>query len=131
MDLVMAGGRPPELTQDVVNRILSIVTPGMYAAQLARLARISLRTLDNWLLRGKKELDEGIQSIYVQFLLDFEEKKGKKIDELLERMERVDNFQSNAWLLERLDNENLSDNRADVKKLVDIVKEMTGESSHG
>lgn len=127
----MAGGRPPELTQDVVNRILSIVTPGMYAAQLARLARISLRTLDNWLLRGKKELDEGIQSIYVQFLLDFEEKKGKKIDELLERMERVDNFQSNAWLLERLDNENLSDNRADVKKLVDIVKEMTGESSHG
>ncbi len=117
-------GRPPQLDEELIDKLVNLTTRGIYIAQMARKAEVSEDALRIWLDRGKADQSNGIDSLYSQLFGKLNKKKAEKIDEYIESMEALKNYQSLAWLLGKIDPEHLSEHSEPYQKLKELVEQI-------
>lgn len=117
-------GRPSDLTDEVKARVLSAIPEVIVQAQVANRARIPKSTLCTWLSRGKKEQQQGIDSIYSQFSNDYYSKLSDVLKEILDKLrEGPKSYGAYTWLLERCFREDFGAESEDIKLLKALVYE--------
>ena len=89
------------LTPEVHQCILDAIPKVFTLTQVAAKSRISHQNLSNWLKRGKKELEEGQNTIFGQLFADYKEKQSEVAEAYLRDMSNLNSFQSVSWILER------------------------------
>jgi hypothetical protein len=120
--ILKGDGRPIDLDEKVVARVLDAI-PRVYSYnQIAGLCRIEPSTLRKWLYRGKVEHLEGKESIFAEFFLSFYEKRAECCEELLQFM-RFDkeNFKAASFLLERAYKKDFGVPNEDNRRFYDLV----------
>lgn len=95
-------GRPPKLTEVMIEQICDLVIAGSPIADAARMSGVSESTIYRWLALGKKP---GADAIYVLLVDRLSESSELSEFELLQDMRRAakrpENWRAIAWLLER------------------------------
>lgn len=112
-------GRPCHLTEEEAKRILEFVPRGLVLGQVARLAKVPKRTLSRWLKDGEDQADNPELSIFTQFWLDFEQKRGVEIDKMVDDVRnRLTNWQASWELLRSIAREDFGADSLDMKELL-------------
>lgn len=122
-------GRPPELTEATVKRILEQV-PGSYVmSQVARLALVSPQRLSEWLKKGKDDVYNGERSIYAQLAEKYEQLKAEDVKNLITKMLAKGAWQAHHEILKATapedfgkDSELYKELFADFQKLLQSVQ---------
>jgi hypothetical protein len=130
-------GRPTLLTRVIVGRAAQLIETVQYVETVAALLGINRRTFQRWLRDGARierrveggDLTELTNDELLR--LDFcrAVKKGlaQAEHDALERigMHSLENWQANAWLLERRHPERWGSDRAEMRKLARRAEELT------
>ena len=95
-------GRPPILTELIIEQICDFLVEGFSIARSARLAGISESTIHRWLAKGKLSEAEPIYKMLVERVREVVECSELELLQSL-RIAGQDskNWRSNAWMLER------------------------------
>ena len=95
-------GRPDKFTPERRAAIIDSISHAIPYEYAAEANGICEATLYNWLIRGRKDQMNGVESEYVKFLEDIKKTEEARIKKHLEKLsEGADKWQSNAWILER------------------------------
>ncbi|VTS03094.1 hypothetical protein [Tuwongella immobilis] len=109
-----AGGRPPALTPEILNRTVQYLPAVLYLETLAGLLEVDRTTMFRWMRRGRKEASrlslnskakpKESERLYLEFYHAI--KKGLAIGELnallaIRHAANRGSWQAAAWLLER------------------------------
>jgi hypothetical protein len=123
-------GRPTDLTDELIEQIISFV-PGNYSVnQVARMSGIPQQRISEWLTRGSHDLLNGINSITAQFTVKFRQAEGKEVKSLLAEMHDIGSFNSTSWLLEKCYPEDYGNDAPFAKEIRETfraLKEMKEE----
>lgn len=122
-------GRPSNLTEEVIERVLDVLPNAFTKRQVARLAKVSHQRLSDWLNWGMEDLDEDINSIYAQFAARYEEKKGKIIQDALLSLKEQNSFQSVSWLLEQCFPEEFGRNSDLIKEIWNNLNQVAAKGA--
>lgn len=98
----MAGGRPPKYTPERIKSILNSISNRIPYQLAAEANGISEETLYDWLRTGRKDLDEGNDTILARFSESLKNIEQKRMQTHLKKIKKnVKNWQADAWILER------------------------------
>lgn len=98
----MAGGRPPKYTPERIKAILKSIANRIPYQLAAEANGISEETLYDWLRTGRKDLDEGNDTILARFSESLKNIEQKRMQTHLKKLRKnVKNWQADAWILER------------------------------
>ena len=96
------GGRPSLFCKKTTDKILEAIGDVLVLSQASAMARISRQTLYNWLMEGKKDIEENNLTDKAVFFYDVKMVQAKQIKKIqLNIRNAIPNWQSQAWLLER------------------------------
>src|SRR5689334_697114 len=76
------------LNEEATEIIVKNTSRGMTIAQIARLSCLSKSSLRNWLVRGEKDLEENVSSIFSQLWIRVEEIRGNEIASMLDDVKK-------------------------------------------
>ena len=97
-------GRPIKLNEDKMQQICKWLTAGHFIEQAASLSGVSPSSIYNWLSQGKRDIDEGNETIYSEFLEKVVESKAKAEALFLNTVRQAAAngvWQAATWYLER------------------------------
>ena len=97
-------GRPIKLNEDKMQQICKWLTAGHFIEQAASLSGVSPSSIYNWLSQGKRDIDEGNETIYSEFLEKVVESKAKAEALFLNTVRQAAQngvWQAATWYLER------------------------------
>lgn len=98
--------------------IMECVEIGMPYIYAGHAARISEKTLYNWLERGANDFDQGIDSEFSRFLQDIDQALSGRLKKHLNRINEGDKcWNSSAWMLERRWRKHFGQDAAVVEEL--------------
>ena len=131
MTEVNLGGRPCEYNAKDHAAIVEAFKHTIVLSNVAGQVRRTKDTIRSWLKRGKKDLDEGIDSEIARFFVDVKESVANTIRGLEERLLNGDEtrWQRFAWYLERCAREDYGADGgiiAEIKAEFDEIKKMKG-----
>lgn len=125
-------GRPLELTQEKMDHILSFVSDYMIPSQIARAAQVHQRNLARWLDKGSEDFENGVDSIYAQFCLKFEEERSKVVKRLSDSILATGKWDATWEILQVVDRENFGKESAQIRELISIISKLSkGKEDHG
>jgi hypothetical protein len=132
-------GRPSRLDENEAERILAFVSDGLTLRQVARLSKTPYQTLDNWIERGKAERDCPERTLFTQFWLDFEEKRGIEINKMIKSVLSKEKNWGATWEILRAvaredfgnDSFEFKELSAKVDQLAKVVDSFAEKTSHG
>ena len=91
-----------KITPEAREKIIGGIKSGLPYDNAAHLARIHHKTLYNWLVKGREDLEAGIESEYVNFLHDIKEVEAQRIaNHIASIAGQTERWQASAWMLER------------------------------
>lgn len=96
-------GRPPKLTKEVADEIVSVLATGGYAETAAAAVGISPRTFRDWMQRGDPEGKKKADERYRKFRERVERAVAESESSIVERVRHaaLTDWKAAAWLLER------------------------------
>jgi transposase len=94
-------GRPDLLTKERHDEAVKCFEHGDTQGMTAYIIGVGKGTLEGWLQRGRKELNEGLDTKYSQFCRDCQKAIAFKARERLQEIDHDATWQSKAWILER------------------------------
>ena len=118
-------GRHSDLTDALMEHILSFVEISHIDSQVARLSGIAPQRISTWLKLGREHMIMDTRSVYAQFAEKYDKKMGNSIHVLLERMCALEGYQSVAWMLEKCHREDFGNDGSDIKELRQLFKDIT------
>lgn len=120
-------GRPLELTEALIEHIVSFVPHNFIPNQVARVAKVPQRTLCRWLTNGKEDFEIGVDSLYAQLWLKFEEKKGNAVQKLLGMIISEGKWQGIWEIVQSIDRENFGKDSELIKEILSNVNVLVGK----
>lgn len=138
MALCNGPGRPPDITEEIIERIIENVPKVVIQNQVAHLSKVPKSTMDDWLKRGIRDSENGINSLFAQFSERFKEAQAKVASECITFLRHCPkNYGALTFILERCfkdDFETKSDAQKQLEDYVDnVIKPLInkGEIIHG
>jgi hypothetical protein len=133
-------GRQPGISKERVAVLVKGVAHGLPRAQCARLARISVPSLCNWMARGQEAWEKANENpaavpkddrLYVELFLQSDEALSETLLESVKNIRKAGKkgaWQAEAWLLTRLAPGRFADNRQEIRELRraldDVLKQL-------
>lgn len=95
-------GAPTKLTEEVSKIIVAQIELRLSVSNAARIARVHPESIKNWIEKGFIDVKDNNDTIFAQFFVNIREAQGKKVAELLKKIEEGQkNWQGIAWILEK------------------------------
>ncbi len=95
-------GRPHTLTQQKSDAIVANINKVLVLNQAAAMAKVLKSTAQMWMVRGREDVENNIDSVEANFVVAVKSAQAKKVEELLtELREMPRGWQALAWILER------------------------------
>lgn len=114
------------LTEEVAQHILENVQGNYVIGQVARMARIPRENLRRWLLRGEEEATANSNTIFAHLWVDFEQKRGIEIQEMLADVKnRRTNWQASWQLLTSIAREDFGVEAVEYKELLELFNKLS------
>lgn len=120
-----------KLTPEVHDGIIEAIADGAPEAAAAHAVLISDRCLTEWKQIGKRDLEEGNDTIYSRLVLDIKKVRQKLMRELLNNIKAAgknkEQWTANGWMLERIWRRHFgkeADLYEEVKKEQDEIKSL-------
>jgi predicted glycosyltransferase involved in capsule biosynthesis len=120
-------GAPCTLTDEIKEHILSFVEDGVLPHQVARLSKTPYTTLRRWLVRGEEDVNNNESTIYSQFWLDYEHKKGLSVQFLINNLKNAKSWQAHWELLKTMDKENFGADCDAFQKLLENMQKLSDD----
>jgi hypothetical protein len=115
-------GQPTYLDDALIETIISHVPRVYIAKHVAQLCGIPNQTLNTWMVRGKKEIANGTESIYTKLYTAYQKKLSEALVDLLEELKkRSANYGAIVWILEHCYKKEFMTLPDDVQKILDWV----------
>lgn len=112
----MVAGRPTKLTQEMHDKIVENVKKVFVLRHVAGLSEINVDSIYEWLNRAKEDRKSGIETIYTKFSDALKKAQAEAVQFLVgEICIRPNNWQANAWILERCFRKDFSSNAAEIE----------------
>lgn len=124
-----AGGAPPTLTQEIVDRVVEKAGLNASIRQLARVSCLHRENLRRWIEKGADDYQCGINSLYAELWVKVEQKIGNQIDELINHMKNLGTYQSTSWLLENNYREDFGKDAEDIKEIIENVNKLAARNA--
>lgn len=118
-------GQPTKLTPEVADSIAEDVFDGIPIGLIAGAHALSKESINNWLRRAESELEDGIDSEYVQFFFKVAIAERNRVKILLARCaEGKSGWQGSAWILEKRWFKHFSGGQAELKQLEEQIDRL-------
>lgn len=109
-------GRPLELNEAIIQRILEAVPKVIIPSQVAALSRVPKQTLSRWLINGKRDSNNGISSLFAQLWDSFTEEQAKVAAETITKLRKCPkNYGALTFILEKCFKDDF-ESKSDVQK---------------
>lgn len=96
------GGRPPELTEELLESIIADIAAAIPYEYAAEANGICEKTLYNWKNHGIHDRAKGLDTIFSRFLQGIKSAERNRIKKHLNNLDNhVDDWTADAWILER------------------------------
>ena len=118
-------GRQTDLEQGAYEAVLEAVHQVLIQRHVAALAHVSEQALSKWLIRGKADQENNIDSIYALFVEDYNAERAKVIRDKLEIISRdPENRAGNCWILERCFREDFGKDSEEIRELRAMLTQL-------
>jgi hypothetical protein len=114
------GGRPSKLDDAMIEKVVDAVKRVLVLRHVAGLCKIHFTSIYNWLEQAQADLKENQDTIHVRFFYALKNAQAEKVQEMLDAIAtRVNNWQANAWILERCFREDFGSDAGVIQELLD------------
>jgi hypothetical protein len=115
-------GQPTYLDDALIEKIISNIPRVFIMKHVAQLSSIPNQTLNTWMMRGKKEIEAEIESIYTKLYIAYHAKLSEALSGLLEELKKCrPNYGAIVWILEHCYKKEFMTLPEDVQKIIDWV----------
>ena len=115
-------GRPIEFNQETIQRILAAVPKVIVPSQVAGLSGVPKQRLSEWLIKGERDINLGIESLYAQLADGFKLAQAEICAEIITKLQSCPkNYGALTWTLEKCFKEDFESKSEYVKQLEDYV----------
>lgn len=115
-------GNPITLTTEIMERVLANVSKVVIQNQVAHLSKVPKSTLSDWLIRGTKDAEMGVDTIFAQLSDRFREEQAKVAAESITMLRKCPkNYGALTFILEKCFKDDFETKSESHKQLEDYV----------
>lgn len=115
-------GRPSTLTKEIADLIIDYVREDLSIKFSSNRAGISDSTVKTWIIKGKEDLKNEIDSLYADFTTGIEKARAEFVHESITQLKEDKAWQAKSWLLERCCPDEFGKDSELYKQLLDDYK---------